>query len=138
MTVSFCKRMTINTGTLSDSAKIQLPFSMVYEPTLLMSIVSEKSIDLTSLDRIRTHFVENFYKMGQDKKYPNILIEYQDTILKAGQMEAYNPWLLMKGDEDAFDKWKTANKEKWESFIAWYAKNKIHIDSKHKFCSGNY
>ncbi len=138
MTVSFCKRMTINTGTLSDSSKIQLPFSMVYEPTLLMSLVSEKKIDMASLDRIRTHFVENFYKMGQDKKYPNILIEYQDTILKAGHMEAYNHWLLMKGDEDAFDKWKTANKEKWDTFVTWFSNNKIRIDNKHKFCSGNY
>ncbi len=42
-------------------------------------------------------------------KYPNALFQYQDKILKAGHLEAYNHWILMKGDEDAFDQWNAGN-----------------------------
>ena len=62
ISVSFSKQMTININNLSDSNKLKFPYSMVYEPTLLMSIVNEKSIDIISLDRIRTYFVTNYYK----------------------------------------------------------------------------
>ncbi len=41
-------------------------------------------------------------------------------ILDAGHYEAYNHWLLLKGDEDAFSKWQSANEDKWDKFVEWY------------------
>ena len=78
VTVSFSKQMTINVSNLSDPNNIKLPFGIIYEPTLLMSIVDEKSIDINSLDRIRRDFVKNYYKLGHNKTHPNILFEYQN------------------------------------------------------------
>jgi len=116
-----------------------LPFGIgVYEPTLMMSMMSEKSIEINSLDRIRRQFVENYFKNGNDKKYPNLLFEYQNRILKSGHLEAYNHWILMKGDEDGFGKWQSANKDKWENFINWFSENKIQIDENNEFYRGQY
>jgi tetratricopeptide (TPR) repeat protein len=137
--VSFSKNAQININDLSNTDNIKLPFGIgVYEPTLMMSIINEKSIDLNSLDKIRTNFVETYFKNGNDKKYPNILFDYQNKVLKAGHLEAYNHWILMKGDEDTFDKWYSKNKVKWETFIEWFTNNGLKLDKEHKFYTGQY
>ncbi len=134
--VSFSQNATMN---VSDPKNIKLPYGIgFYEPALMMSMIMEKSIDLNSLDRIRTGFLA-YYEKGENKaKYPNVLFDYQQKMLQAGQLEAYNHWLLMKGDEDAFIAWREKNPEQWESFQKWFNANRIELDKDHKFYSGQY
>jgi hypothetical protein len=103
-----------------------------------MSMINEKSIDLNSLDRIRTNFINSYYKSGNDKKYPNILFDYQNKVKEAGHFEAYNHWILMKGDNDAFDLWYNSNKVKWDAFIKWFSDNGLKVDNLNKFYIGQY
>ena len=138
MTVSFCQQMTINVDAISKTENIKLPFCMIYESTLLMSIAFEKNIDINSLDKIRQGFVENYFTMGHNKTHPNILFDYQNEVLKEGHLEAYNHWILMKGAEDGFDKWYSANKEKWDDFVKWFTDNGLQISNSNKFFSGQY
>jgi hypothetical protein len=137
--VSFSKNAAINVSDLNDPSKIKLPFGIgVYEPTLMMSMINEKSINLNSLDRIRKNFVETYFKNGNDKKYPNILFDYQNRVLKAGHLEAYNHWILMKGDEGAFGVWHSSNVEKWDNFVKWFTDNGLKVNNSNKFYSGQY
>ncbi len=53
-------------------------------------------------------------------------------------MEAYNYWLLLRGDESGFEAWQKANKDKWDSFVKWFPENGITIDNDHKFYRGQY
>jgi tetratricopeptide (TPR) repeat protein len=138
MTVSFCQQMTMNFTEISQDKEMKLPFCMIYEPTLLMSVALAKSIDINSLDDIRTSFVENYYKMGHNKTHPNILFDYQKQIMDNGHLEAYNHWILMKGDEDTFSIWNGSNKDKWNSFVAWFSENPIEISDTNRFYSGQY
>jgi tetratricopeptide (TPR) repeat protein len=137
--VSFSKNAAININDLKDPGKLKLPFGVgTYEPTLMLSMVSEKSIDINSLDRIRKNFVEMYFKNGNDKTYPNVLFDFQNKILQAGHLEAYNHWVLMRGDGDGFQKWQASNKEKWTAFTKWFSENKLKIDDANKFYSGQY
>ena len=137
--VSFSKNASININDLKDPGKIKLPFGVgVYEPTLMMSMLNEKSIDINSLDRIRKNFIENYFKNGYDKKYPNVLFDYQNKVLQAGHLEAYNHWILMKGDEDTFGIWHSSNTEKWDNFVKWFTDNGLEIDNSNRFYSGQY
>lgn len=138
MTVSFCQQMTMNVNSISDPKNIKLPFCMIFEPTLLMSIAFEKNIDINSLDKIRSTFIDNYFNNERDKTYPNVLFSYQKKVKDAGHIEAYNHWILMKGDEDGFDKWQSANKDKWDSFIKWFGDNGLKINDTNKFYSGQY
>jgi tetratricopeptide (TPR) repeat protein len=134
-TVSFSKNAVINI----NSKKIELPFGVsVYEPTLMMEMLSEKQIDINSLDRIRTGFVKSYFNNNKDKKFPNILFDYQNRILKEGHLESYNHWILMKGDEEGFNKWQEANTDKWDKFISWFNPNGLKIDDKNKFIRTQY
>ncbi|MAX80046.1 MAG: hypothetical protein CL843_07715 [Crocinitomicaceae bacterium] len=136
--VSFCQNMTITIGDLSDPNNFKLPFCMVYEPTLLLAVQTAGTIDLNSLDKIRTTFVKNYYSMGHSKTHPNALFEYQKEILENGHFKAYNHWILMKGDEAAFLVWQENNKDKWDNFVNWFSENPIELSTENQFYSGQY
>jgi len=137
--VSFSKNATINVSDLKDPSKMELPYGIgVYEPTLIFSMVSVKAIDINSLDNIRSTFIDNYFKNGHDKKYPNVLFTYQKEVKEAGHIEAYNHWILMKGDEDGFDKWYSENNDKWEAFVKWFGDNGLKINDTNKFHSGQH
>ena len=139
ISVSFSQIATINSSNLKKSDKIALPFGIgIYEPILMISMINEKSIDLNSLDRIRKNFVENYFKNGNNKKYPNVLFDYQNKVLKAGHLAAYNHWILMRGDEEAFEVWQSSNKEKWDNFVKWFMDNGLELNPSYKFYSGQY
>ncbi len=138
MSVSFSKQNQINIDDLKGG-EIKLPYGLgVYEMTMMTSIVQEKQIDLASLNRIRSRFTENYFSKDIGTQYPNVLFEYQQQLLKAGQLEAYNYWLLGKGEETTFSTWRTENKTKWESFIAWFSENKLSLTPTHKFYRKQY
>ena len=137
--VSFSKNATLNVNDLKDPSKMKLPYGVgVYESTLMFSMLSVKSIDINSLGNIRSTFVDNYFKNGHDKTYPNVLFSYQKSVKDAGHIEAYNHWILMKGDEDGFDKWLSANNVKWDSFVKWFGDNGLKINDTNKFYSGQF
>ncbi len=138
ISVSFCKNMNISMEGTSKQKNPGIPFGMIYEPTLLMSIISIDSVDLSSLDLIRQNFVRNYFKMGHNKTHPNILFDYQKKILDAGHMEAYNHWILMKGNEDLFSEWYDLNQEKWNLFADWFSQNGLILNKEQRFHSGQY
>jgi tetratricopeptide (TPR) repeat protein len=138
MTVSFCKQITMNINDITEDKPIKLPFCMVYEPTLILALVTEKNVDLNSLDRIRENFINVYFERGFNKTYPNVLFDYQKKLIKEGQFEAYNHWLLMKGDEAEFIRWEEANNEKWVSFTKWFTDNGLKIGEANKFYRTQY
>jgi hypothetical protein len=66
---------------------------------------------LNSLDRIRRNFVSNYFDKEFNLKYPNILFDFQKTLIDSGHLQAYNYWLLSSGDPDNFAAWKDKNTE---------------------------
>lgn len=138
MSVSFCEQMSININDLDAEEPLTLPFCMVYEPTLLMSAIFSKTMNLPTLNQVRTSFVKNYYKMEHHLSHPNALFEYQKQLMELGHLEAYNYWILMKGDEKAFTQWQNENGDKWESFAAWFSTNSIVINEEQFFHRTQY
>ncbi|MDF2456017.1 MAG: repeat-containing protein [Cytophagaceae bacterium] len=139
MTVSFSKHAVMSVSELEKGGAMKMPFgTFVYEVTLLTSIVPEKKIDLASLNRIRTNFVDLYHQNKNNTKYPNVLFDYQQQVITAGHFEAYNYWLLGKGEEAAFSQWRTENKAKWDAFVDWFNENKLSLNKDHKFYRQQY
>lgn len=137
--VSFSKNATIEISDPANPGDFKLPFGLAaYESTLMMAAIGVKSVDLSSLDDIRTKFVEFYFDRGVNADYPNVLFDYQKRLLDAGHLEAYNHWILMKGDEDTFISWKESSGEKWEDFVKWFTANPIRLSSSDKFYRGQY
>lgn len=123
----------------SENTKKLLPFGNgVYEPLLKEAISDEMDVSIYSLNNIRKRFVENYFAKGLNVDYPNALLDYQGIISEAGHIEAYNYWILMNGNQNAFDKWKNSNNDKWKSFLNWLANNKLKLDSTNLFIRTQY
>ncbi len=135
--IDFCN-IIMNADDIIDTEKIKFPFCMVFGQAMLLAIIDIKNIDINSLDTIRTRFLENYYKMEYEKTHPNSLFAYLDKIHKAGHFEAYNHWILMKGDEDAFVKWQKENKGKWDNFVKWFTDNELIMNNINKFNRHQY
>lgn len=146
--VSFSKNAVINIrfnpksgpeGLAEALKNMKVPFgNAVYETTLSIALAGERSIDLASLHRIRTNFLEVYEQLGHQKKTPVVLFDFQREVKAAGHLEAYNYWLLSEGDKIAFNHWELANNEKWESFVEWFGEHAIHITEENKFNMAKY
>ena len=119
-------------------SKLKLPYGMVYEMTLMLATLGERQVNLKSLSNIRNRFISNYFEQKRNLEYGNILFDYQRDIEAAGHAEAYNYWLLMKGDETGFNQWRTANPDKWAAFISWYPEHPILLTPTHKFYRQQY
>lgn len=140
-TVSFCKNATINVtiNDLKHFDDFKLPFGpMVYEPTLMLSIIGEKQIDLYSLDRIRRNFIANYYDKKFNIKYPNVLFDFQKTLIDKGYFQTYNYWMLSSGDPENFNSWKENNKETWDKFVDWFNNNRLSLSQENRFSRDQY
>lgn len=136
-TVSFSKTATISMDNLGK--EFQLPYGIaVYEPTILMSVFPEKEINLESLCRIRSRFLDMYYQNKQDKKYPNCLFDYQKSLKEAGVLDAYHHWILLKGDEDAFGLWHKTHKKEWEAFVDWFTNHPLQLSPGYRFHRTQY
>lgn len=147
-TISFSKNNTINISIgrkggpdelLEQLKAIKMPFGVgVYEPTLLVAISGEKIINLASLDRIRTRFLDAYQQFGHQEKHPVVLFDYHRKIREAGHLEAYNYWLLGQGSQQEFDDWRIAHRDQWSRFMEWYKEHPIRIEEENKFVRSDY
>lgn len=136
--VSFSKGEMININAL-NSKNFKMPFGTgVYEMILATAVIGEKTIDINSLDRIRTRFIESYFKGDNSTRYPNVLFEFQQQVKNAGHLEAYNHWITIKGDEAGFKTWYEENKSKWDDFIAWFGPNPLKVDQSRRFYRAQY
>jgi tetratricopeptide (TPR) repeat protein len=135
--IDFCN-IVMNAEDIASKEKIRFPFCMVFGQAFIMALGDVNSIDIGSLDKVRSAFVKNYFKMGHNKTHPIVLYDYQNKMLELGHLEAYNHWILSKGDEEGFDKWRAANKDKWDSFLKWFSENGLEVNDTNKYYSEQY
>lgn len=138
MSAKFCDKIIVDVSNFNDSTGFKMPFCMIFGTSILLAIINEKEINISSLDRIRQTFIDHYFSSDSHNTHPNILFEYQKKIKQAGHIEAYNHWILMKGDPKGYEEWYLKNEEKWEAFIDWFTENRIKIDKNNYFHRKQY
>jgi tetratricopeptide (TPR) repeat protein len=142
--ISFSKNHTINITTRdlksveSIAKAFKMPYGITFEKSLLLAIANEKVIDIAALHRIRTRFINEIVRNEDSKKYPNILFDFHKRMIDAGHFEAYNYWLLEKGNETEFKTWKETHQEAWDAFMEWVNENGLDVNENNKFHSSQY
>jgi tetratricopeptide (TPR) repeat protein len=102
-------------------------FCFFIQELFASSAKNEKEVHTASIFRIRRAFIENYFKGGYNRKYPNVLFDYQKKILDAGHFEAYSRWVILTGD-DTLDEWIEANPTEWNAFNKWFDANPLKFD----------
>lgn len=134
--ISFSKNSTVSIG---ENGEMKMPFPIIaYEPTLMLSLIGVEELNLESLHKIRDNFVRIYHDGELKEKYPNILFDYQKQLRDLGYFESYNHWLLMKGNEEAFTRWREENETAFQEFLNWYRDNPLKVDERHSFHSSFY
>jgi len=133
ISVSFSKNNVIHVSDDITITSLKMPFGVgVYEPTLLLSLIGIKEVNMHTLSEVRSRFIDNYRQKGYDKRYPNVLFDYQKKVKDAGHIDAYTHWILMQGDKYEFANWQMVNEEKWNKFIEWFSENPIVINEENK------
>ncbi|MES2574837.1 MAG: tetratricopeptide repeat protein [Bacteroidota bacterium] len=130
--IEFCEiLMDMNDINKKD---ITLPFCAVFGKNFILSILDQKEVNLNSLSEMRIAFLKSYYT-EDFKKYPNVLLKYQKTILDNDIFEAYSKYIFQVGAPNEFKEWKTNNKEKYDKFVEWYTnpENSLKIDDQNVF-----
>lgn len=134
--VNFTKHtIMVNPKKMTD-IKDMIPFNIVYDMGISKAVAGHRSITLGSVDSIRTVFLNNYFKEGENKIYPNALLDYQRKVQDAGFLEEYNHWVLSDGDQAEFNRWQLANQSGWNNFIKWFKSNSLVLDNEHHFYRG--
>ncbi|MDI9310355.1 MAG: tetratricopeptide repeat protein [Limnohabitans sp.] len=131
--IDFCQ-IVMDGNDILKGDKMKMPFCMIFGKSFIMSLFDEKEINLNSLSKIRTTFIENFYKEDA-KNYPNAVFEYHKKMIENKIFDAYNHYIFQMGAQEEFKNWLKDNKTKFTEFIEWYTKedNYLTITEKNKF-----
>ncbi|MBR5055800.1 MAG: tetratricopeptide repeat protein [Bacteroidales bacterium] len=113
---------------LTDGGKLDIPFEVLFEAYSSrdedLFIVKEKGhLDMLSLVENRRALITAMFENGQNQEYLYPIFKYQKKVLEAGHWEAYNMWLLRKGNDDEFEAWLNDNERKFQAFVNWYSDN---------------
>lgn len=131
--------LTKMTKAYEDSKNVsKMPWAdRVYEQVMLSSLGDEKVINLASLNRIRSNFVDIYFDKAHNVGNSVMLFDFQKRIKDAGYFEAYNYWLLSQGNMDEFNEWLKDNKDKFDGFTYWLNNNYLQINESNKFLRTN-
>ncbi|MBT28402.1 MAG: hypothetical protein CMO01_01995 [Thalassobius sp.] len=91
----------------------------------------EPEFTLANLIKIRKQFLEKWNE-SYKPLYPNLVFDYHDILIKNEMFEPYYYWLMQEGAPDEFEAWKSANEEKYESFLSWYSENPMNFSEENK------
>ncbi len=126
---------------LEFEEKDQLPFQVAYNDAFGKVFTKWIEADSTSkevagiqeLTSLRSKFTKHWFKYERYAPYPNILLDWHQTIIKEGHFEAYTYWLLMNGDIPAFEAWIETHKSEFGAFMTWFKKNPLKLHQHKKF-----
>lgn len=137
--VSFSKMgNNIDVSKMNDS-NFRMPFStMVYEACMSVGVGTVDKLDLDGFCKIRAVMLDQFYSMGYDKQYWNVLFDYQKKAKDAGFSDVYHHWVLIGGNKDEFGKWYDAHKDQVSKFASWYSNHHINITKSNMFLRNNF
>ena len=122
----------------------KIPFHITFPMGFLIGLTPsvmdpKKEVTIAMLSHARVTFVDWWFNQKQENKdYPNVLLDFHRMLNDKGMLEAYNYWLLMKGNEDEFAQWRENHREKFDAFAAWFNDNPLQLDTSHFFVRTQY
>ena len=117
-----------------DSAKLKMSYGLnVYQPVISMSLIGVKKLDLASIIRVRSRFIQYYFSTRVNKKYPNILFDYELGLWNLDMLDAYSYWLLQNGNEKEYQLWKENKKDAYNAFMFWFTQNPLIVKKGQSF-----
>ena len=116
-----------------DSTQNQVPIDLSYAMLLYNNLYARKDdflksgkLSISQLTDLRERTFQDLDSLGQEGYYNIGLLNYYRQVIKSGHWEAYNMFLMQKGNPDEADQWikEPGNKEKLTEFLSWFRDNR--------------
>lgn len=130
--IDFCQ-ITLFAEDLKNG-ELSLPLCAPFGENFILGTVGHTEINLHSLAKIRSSFINLFFQKDY-KKYPNVLFEYQKTLVDNDFFDVYNHYIFQIGAPEEFQDWLIDNQEKFDEFVDWYTQNEniISVTKENRF-----
>ncbi len=132
------KSVSFSRNVVTDPNLNELPFTANFEMNMALCLVDVKKINLESLCEIRKNFIKNWFKKGLNKKFPNVLFDWQKRAIDKGYFEIYNYWMFNWGAEDEYNIWLYDNFDDFRDFAKWFKKNSLELNKGKYFLRTDY
>jgi len=116
----------------------KLRFETAFELTIVPAIASTDKISLKELYSLRKFYIESWWKLKRNLEYPNILFDWQKSLIDRGYFEQYSYWIFNNGNVKEFEKWGKDNYDEFKEFAEWFTANPLQIDKNHYFVRTQY
>lgn len=124
--ISICRSVNIDIKTFEMDKK--LPFCMIFEKNIVLSMINLNEFNLDNLSSIRKRFLKEYF-IKDYKDYPNALLSYHRKIEDSNVFDAYNHYIFQMGDSNSFNIWKESHQNEYNKFVEWYTKDENKIKS---------
>jgi hypothetical protein len=122
----------------SDSAIQRLSFPLILQLFAMNAAHGETKINEKSIMRMRTKIVKDYFRKNYDKKFPNVLFNFQKKVMDAGYWDEYNTFMVLQGNQEKFELWLEQNKSRWEEFVDWFNQNSLKLNLGYRFYRNQY
>lgn len=122
----------------ADSTLKRLSFPLVYELFTMDAAQGETKINEKSIMRLRTKFVNDYFKKNYDKIFPNVLFNFQKKVMDSGMWDVYNTFIILQSNKEKFELWLEQNKTQWDEFVDWYNANSMKLNLGYRFYHNQY
>jgi len=130
---SFTKMNVLN---LSNDGNLKKPFGLSFYMSMAAAFPFNEQVDkvnLHSINKMRINFISMWKMMKNEEDFPNVLFDWHQKLIDLGYFESYNYWLMMRGNQEEFDKWYEKNTILFDDFMVWFKSNPLKIDNDNKF-----
>lgn len=91
----------------------------------------EPKFTIDNLIKIRRQFLEK-WNSDYSSRYPNLIFDYHNQLIKNNMFESYIYWLLKDGANKEFQEWKSKNEFSYNNFIEWFIENPMTFSDDRK------
>lgn len=122
----------------SDSTIQRLSFPLILQLIAMNAAHGETKINEKSIMRMRTKIAKDYFKKNYDKKFPNVLFNFQKKVMDAGYWDEYNTFIILQSNKEKFELWLEQNKSRWEEFVDWVNQNSLKLNLGYRFYRNQY
>ncbi len=99
---------------------------------------NNSELNINKLISIRKDFIDNWFKYKMNKKFPNILFDWERKIIKKGYFTAYNYWLMSEAKRKEFESWVKKHSDDFKVFLDWMKNNSMGLNKHNCIYNGKY
>lgn len=129
--INLCSDALLNQPDPRDASAMNFPTAFEYNVAVSAQYLPAPGqgriprLSIAQLVSLRARFIRSWAKAGYLEKYPNDLLQWQNTVLEGGWINEYFWWLYSWGDKQEMNDYFVRNEQRYDTFLAWFGERAV-------------